>query len=169
MDKKERFSAAFEHLRHIGVIKTQTDAAKIMGSTSQNIGRALSGNPKVLTDKFLLRFITAFPDIFSMSWLITGDGSMLLSGSTAAHNKQEPYHARIEESEVAAESLPLSDRDYLVSTYTMLAHLADTIRDFQRLTDARLREIEHRLSILPNVSPQEGEKSNPTPKNTNNQ
>ena len=79
MSKKDRFCAAYEHLRHIDKIRTQQDLADVIGSTSQNVSRALSGNPKVLTDNFLLRFLSAYPDIFSMSWMFTGKGTMLLN------------------------------------------------------------------------------------------
>ena len=35
MSKKDRFCAAYEHLRHIDKIRTQQDLADVMGSTSQ--------------------------------------------------------------------------------------------------------------------------------------
>ena len=157
MDKKERFSAAFEHLRHNGVIKTQKDVADKMGSTSQNIGQALKGHPKVLTDNFLLRFLTAFPDIFSMSWMFTGKGTMLL-------NEPQPsppvrtYTLPEQVPDIAAEAAPLSDRDLLAATYTALVRLSDSFRAYQSRTESKLRELESLLAQLspsssPNASP----------------
>ena len=156
MDKKERFSVAYEHLRHTGVIKTQQDVANKMGSTSQNVGQALKGHPKVLTDNFLLRFLTAFPDIFSMSWMFTGKGTMLL-------NEPQPsppvrtYTLPEQVPDMAAEAAPLSDRDLLAATYTALVRLSDSFRAYQQRTESKLRELESLLAQLsssnPNVSP----------------
>ena len=162
MSKTERFNAAFEHLRHIGVIKTQKDVGDKMGSTSQNVGQALQGNPKVLTDRFLMRFIQAFPDIFSMQWLFTGDGSMLINDSAPAQAQHSrPYQLPDDHPVMAAEAAPLSDRDLLVATYTALVRLSDSFRDYQSRTESRIRELESLISqLLPNVSPNSNNKTN---------
>ena len=109
MDKKERLNAAYEHLRHIDAIRTQKDVAEKMSSTSQNVSQALQGNPKVLTDRFLMRFLTAFPDIFSMQWLFTGDGSMLINDSAPAQAQAQPtrsYQLPDDAPVMAAEAAP---------------------------------------------------------------
>ena len=158
MDKKERLNAAYEHLRHIDAIRTQKDVADKMSSTSQNVSQALQGNPKVLTDRFLMRFLTAFPDIFSMQWLFTGSGTMLIndSASASAPVSNSPSYAIPDLPPVmAAEPTPLTDRDLLAATYTTLVRLADSFRDYQSRTESRIRELESLISqLLPNVSPQ---------------
>ena len=164
MSKTERFNAVFEHLRHTGVIRTQKDVADKMGSTSQNVGQALQGNPKVLTDRFLMRFIQAFPDIFSMQWLFTGDGSMLINApapTPAPESASRPYSLPDMPPVMAAEAAPLSDRDLLVATYTTLVRLSDSFRDYQSRTESRIRELESLISqLLPNVSPNNNNKTN---------
>lgn len=155
MDKKERFYAAYEHLLSLGRVHKQKDVATAMGSTEGNISQAIKGNPKVLTDRFLMRFLTAFPDIFSMQWLFTGDGSMLINDSAPAQAQPpRPYQLPDDSPVMAAEAAPLSDRDLLVATYTTLVRLADSFRDYQSRTESRIRELESLISqLLPNVSP----------------
>lgn len=155
MDKKERFYAAYEHLLSLGRVHKQKDVATAMGSTEGNISQAMKGNPKVLTDRFLMRFLTAFPDIFSMQWLFTGDGSMLINDSAPAQAQPpRPYQLPDDSPVMAAEAAPLSDRDLLVATYTTLVRLADSFRDYQSRTESRIRELESLISqLLPNVSP----------------
>lgn len=155
MDKKERFYAAYEHLLSLGRVHKQKDVATAMGSTEGNISQAMKGNPKVLTDRFLMRFIQAFPDIFSMQWLFTGDGSMLINDSAPAQAQPpRPYQLPDDSPVMAAEAAPLSDRDLLVATYTTLVRLADSFRDYQSRTESRIRELESLISqLLPNVSP----------------
>ena len=160
MSKKDRFCAAYEHLRHIDKIRTQQDLADVIGSTSQNVSRALSGNPKVLTDNFLLRFLSAYPDIFSMSWMFTGKGSMLL-------NEPQPsppvrtYTLPEQSPDIAAEAAPLSDRDLLAATYTALVRLSDSFRAYQSRTELKLRELESLLAHLAPTSPSSSPSSSP--------
>lgn len=162
MDKKERFYAAYEHLLSLGRVHKQKDVATAMGSTEGNISQAMKGNPKVLTDRFLMRFIQAFPDIFSMQWLFTGDGSMLINDSAPAQAQHpRPYQLPDDHPVMAAEAAPLSDRDLLVATYTTLVRLSDSFRDYQSRTESRIRELESLISqLLPNVSPNSNNKIN---------
>ena len=113
MDKKERFCAAYEHLLSLGRVHKQKDVATAMGSTEGNISQAIKGNPKVLTDRFLMRFIQAFPDIFSMQWLFTGSGTMLINGSAPAPapvSNAPAYTIPDLPPVMAAEPTPLTDR-----------------------------------------------------------
>lgn len=162
MDKKERFYAAYEHLLSLGRVHKQKDVATAMGSTEGNISQAMKGNPKVLTDRFLMRFIQAFPDIFSMQWLFTGDGTMLINDSAPAQAQHpRPYKLPEMPPVMAAEAAPLSDRDLLVATYTTLVRLSDSFRDYQSRTESRIRELESLISqLLPNVSPNNNNKTN---------
>lgn len=77
MDKKERFSEAYNYLRQIGLAHTQKDVAERMHSTPPNVSSAMKGVEAVLTDSFLRRFNAAYGNIFSVDWLITGNGEML--------------------------------------------------------------------------------------------
>ena len=157
MDKKTRFNDAYDYLLSIGRAHKQKDIAVAMSSTEANISQALKGHPKVLTDNFLLRFLTAYPDIFSMSWMFTGKGSMLL-------NEPQPsppvrtYTLPEQLPDIAAEAAPLSDRDLLAATYTALIRLSDSFRAYQSRTESKLRELESLLAQLspsssPNVPP----------------
>lgn len=76
-ERKDRLQIAFEFLRNQGKVHTQKDVARIMQTTEPNISAALKGSERVLTDKFLRRFNTAFNSIFSDNWLIAGEGEML--------------------------------------------------------------------------------------------
>ena len=83
MDKKERFSEAYNYLRQIGLAHTQKDVAEKMQSTPPNVSSAMKGVEAVLTDSFLRRFNAAYGNIFSVDWLINGNGEMLDSKNLA--------------------------------------------------------------------------------------
>lgn len=77
MERSERLQAAFAYVKSLGKAHTQKDAAERMGASPPNFSAAIKGNAKVLTDKFLRRFNTAYGNIFNEEWLIDGAGEML--------------------------------------------------------------------------------------------
>jgi len=83
MEKKERFVKAYEYLKSIGLVHTQKDVAEKMNSTAPNVSSAMKGVESVLTDRFLSRFCEAFNGVFSLNWLLTGEGPMLQPSSEA--------------------------------------------------------------------------------------
>lgn len=94
--KKERFERAFNHLKGIGKIKTQKQAALMLGIDQGNLSNALKGIDKYLTDKFLEKFNETFGGIFNYDWLLTGKGEMLKNADSnhpiINTNKGVPYY-----------------------------------------------------------------------------
>lgn len=69
---------------------TQKDIAKLMGyNNSTNVNYAFKGNVRYLTEGFLKRFNSAFGDIFSEEWLLTGEEKML-TAAMGANNEVMP-------------------------------------------------------------------------------
>lgn len=73
----KRFQDAYDYLYHNGSINSKTDLAKIMGVGRTSISYAYNGRPEYLNEKFLIKFSNAFPGVFNIDWLLTGDGEML--------------------------------------------------------------------------------------------
>lgn len=93
MERKERFKEAFEYLKSRGTAHTQRDIALKMDSSEGNISKAMKGDERVLTNRFLRRFNEAYGNIFNIEWLIDGVGEMLVvnngnigDGNTNANN-----------------------------------------------------------------------------------
>lgn len=87
MEAKERIKVAYNYLRNHGIVHTQQDVANVMDVKKENISRAFNGNEKYLTPGFMERFNNAFNNIFSQSWLLTGEGEML---NNKAENEKNP-------------------------------------------------------------------------------
>jgi hypothetical protein len=77
MNRLDRLKKAIEYLTNNGYIHFQTDIAKRMDSHPQPVSKACKGDERYLTDKFLVRFNTAFGNIFNIDWLQNGNGEML--------------------------------------------------------------------------------------------
>ncbi len=76
MNKKERFLQAYNYLREKGLVHTQRNVSERMQTSDSNISKAIHGEEKYLTDKFLRRFNRAYNSMFNEEWLIFGEGEM---------------------------------------------------------------------------------------------
>lgn len=75
--KQERLREVYEHLRqHFGV-HTQIDFAKVLGLTRPAISAAMNGNEAYLTDNLFKRICAAYQGVFSLDYLLTGNGQLL--------------------------------------------------------------------------------------------
>lgn len=82
--KQERLANAFDYLKSHGLAHSQQDVADKMKSDKSNLSKAFKGETRFLTDKFLRRFNSAYGDLFSEDWLLTGSGSMLRDSLTGS-------------------------------------------------------------------------------------
>lgn len=99
-----RLNEAYEYIRSVGRIHTQKDLANIMRSSTSTVSKALSGEPKSLTEKFILRFNHAFGDIFETDWLLGKEGTYKMFNDKADlrimpvyYNVEGYFHANGEE------------------------------------------------------------------------
>ena len=76
-DRASRLQSAFGELLKRKLASTKKDIAEKMGASAPNVSSAFSGDPRVLTDRFLTRFNAAYDNLFSLEWLLSGVGEML--------------------------------------------------------------------------------------------
>ena len=75
--RQKRLHEAFEHLRKFFGIHTQTDFAEVLKYSRVYISSALNGNEKNLTDKLFRNICDAYPGVFDLNYLLTGEGQLL--------------------------------------------------------------------------------------------
>lgn len=78
MSKSERFKLCIDYLKLKHIVRDNMEIAGKMQSTHYNISRFCRHTP---SDTFLKRFASAY-SIFSETWLLTGEGDMLVEGGT---------------------------------------------------------------------------------------
>ena len=81
-NRHERLKEAYEHLRYQCGIHTQSDVAKALKMTRPAFSAALNGNEKYLTKSLFMKLCAAFPNVFNLDYLLTGEGSLLLHPSS---------------------------------------------------------------------------------------
>ena len=75
--KQERLREVYEHLRqHFGV-HTKGEFADIIKYARAYISSAINGNEKYLTDKLFMNICEAYPGVFNLDYLLTGNGQLL--------------------------------------------------------------------------------------------
>ena len=80
-ERQKRFMTAFNFLRQEGIITSQKDLVEKMDSSKATVSSALNGREGYLTDSFLYKFNSAMGNMFSLRWLLEGEGPMLADGT----------------------------------------------------------------------------------------
>ncbi len=78
--KNNIFAAAVDHLRRVGIVKTQLELAKLMGVNKDTISNIMNCRTAV-TDDAITRLQTASGCIFNLQWL-RGESSTMLAEET---------------------------------------------------------------------------------------
>lgn len=76
-NKQKRLQEVYAHLRRWYGIHTQTDFANSMRYSRNAISLALNGNEKYLTDSLFRNICEAYPGVFDLNYLLTGEGQLL--------------------------------------------------------------------------------------------
>lgn len=75
---KERLSQAFAYLRSYLPDLTTADIAREMGLAPATVRNAFAPGTDYLTDSFLLTFARTFEDIFCKTWILSGEGAVVV-------------------------------------------------------------------------------------------
>lgn len=77
IDKQKRLHEVYEYLRMCCGVHTQIDLAKALHYSRNAITLALNGNEKYLTENLFRSVCAAYPGVFNLDYLLTGNGSLL--------------------------------------------------------------------------------------------
>lgn len=77
MARKDRLKEVYEYVRTHYPIHTQDDFANKIRYNRSYLSSAMHGNEKNLTDKLFTNICEAFPEIFNLDYLLTGNGQLL--------------------------------------------------------------------------------------------
>lgn len=77
LDRQKRLNEVYEHLHNHFGVHTKGEFADIIKYARAYISSAINGNEKYLTDKLFTNICEAFPGVFDLHYLLTGEGSLL--------------------------------------------------------------------------------------------
>ena len=79
---------AYEFLRSIGIVRTQTDVAVKTGYNKSAVSHALHGTEGYVTSRFVAAFNDAFGGLFNESYLLRGEGALLSDPESSASERE---------------------------------------------------------------------------------
>lgn len=138
VDRQSRLKIVFEYLRQHGMAHTQKDFADALGKAEETISRAFNGDEKALTNNLMLQITVAFPGVFNIDWLLSGDGEMLIhrgSPSIVGMDVSSYINAII----AAKQETIDSQKSDLATKDALIKSLQETNKDLR----ARIYELEH--------------------------
>ena len=122
--KQERLKEVYNHLRSYFGIHTQIDFAEAIHITRPALSSAMNGNEAYLTKNLFQKICAAYPGVFDLKYLLTGEGS-LLTIEEEVHN--EDYERLFNPQPI--------DNSSLVNA--IIAAKDETIASLQRELDAK--------------------------------
>lgn len=102
-EKASPLREAYDYLRSIGAVHTQTNVAEKTGYNKSVVSQALSGIEGYVTRNFVSAFNEAFGGIFNEDYLLRGEGT-LLKDAHADEAPQKPHKALHEVETIASGS-----------------------------------------------------------------
>lgn len=104
MGRADRLKEVYEYVRTQFPIHTQSDFAEWLKYNRAYVSSAMHGNEKNLTDKLFMNICEAFPGVFNIDYLLTGNGS-LLSDKEKIKTEIHEAQASVAESQKAFDDL----------------------------------------------------------------
>ena len=133
--KQERLKEVYNHLRSYFGIHTQIDFAEAIHITRPALSSAMNGNEAYLTKNLFQKICAAYPGVFNLDYLLTGEGS-LLTIEEEVHN--EDYERLFNPQPI--------DNSSLVNA--IIAAKDETIASLHRELDAKNETITHQRSRI---------------------
>ena len=137
LDRQKRLLEVYEYVRSKMGIHTQTDFGNMIGSSRAVVSSAMNGNEQYLTDNLFHKICNAYPGVFNIDYLLTGDGTLLLAPSNSNNNITVP-----------AENMPKEHTDVKDSLIKMQQDYIETLKSILVDKEAKIAELESELQFL---------------------
>lgn len=92
---KDRIKQAYNYVVFAYELSTQQEVSDLIGVSRPNLSRALNGDEKYLTNNFLQKFLKTFGTTICDTWLLKGEGEMLVKDSSDSPLSSLP-HQKVE-------------------------------------------------------------------------
>lgn len=105
-ERQKRLMEVYEHLRKYYGVHTKTGFAEAVKYGRTSMSSAMNGNELYLTDSLFRSICLAYPNVFNLNYLLTGEGSLLQSNKEAVLGRYPAPPGMVSE-DAPSESLPL--------------------------------------------------------------
>ena len=105
-ERQKRLIEVYEYLRKHYNVHTKTGFAEAVKYGRTSMSSAMNGNDLYLTDGLFRSICLAYPNVFNLNYLLTGEGSLLQSNKEAVLGRYPAPPGMVSE-DAPSESLPL--------------------------------------------------------------
>lgn len=105
-ERQKRLIEVYEHLRKYYNVHTKTGFAEAVKYGRTSMSSAMNGNELYLTDSLFRSICLAYPNVFNLNYLLTGEGSLLQPNKEAVIGRYPAPPGMVSE-DAPSESLPL--------------------------------------------------------------
>ena len=144
--KQDRLKEVYSHLRAHHGIHTQLELAEVIHVTRPALSSAMNGNDAYLTKNLFQKICAAFPGVFDLDYLLTGNGS-LLSNDKADHEEIKTSNV-LDQSSLINAAIAAKD-ETIINLKERIKELQRTIADKEEIIkarDARIIAMERQLA-----------------------
>ena len=139
-ERQKRLIEVYEYLRKHYNVHTKTGFAEAVKYGRTSMSSAMNGNDLYLTDGLFRSICLAYPNVFNLNYLLTGEGSLLQSNKEAVLGRYPAPPGMVSE-DAPSESLPLW-ADTLIRIMSkqiseneaLHSELRDSINELSKLT-----------------------------------
>lgn len=141
MARKDRLKEVYEYVRQNFPIHTQDDFAKALRYNRAYISSAMNGNEKYLTDKLFKNICEAFPYVFNLEYLLTGEGLLLTPEEDAkAESLKMDHDHTIDQSSLVNAALAAKDQT-IAQMELRISEKDETIRTQKQLIQSLQQQL----------------------------
>ena len=160
IERQKRLNEVYQYLRQHRGIHTKSDFAESVHYGRTSMSAALNGNESYLTDSLFKKICYAFPDTFSLQYLLTGEGELTYNietdigtSSTSITKSDKDIIALATDLIVELEAMRRQTKDELMLLAQARQSFESATSELQKLIDS------HRHDYFPNLAAED----TPTP------
>lgn len=145
-ERQKRLIEVYEYLRKHYNVHTKTGFAEAVKYGRTSMSSAMNGNDLYLTDGLFRSICLAYPNVFNLNYLLTGEGSLLQSNKEAVLGRYPAPSGMVSE-DVPSESLPLW-ADTLIRIMSKQISENEALHSELRRSIAEVSDLKTQLSHL---------------------
>lgn len=145
-ERQKRLIEVYEYLRRHYGVHTKTGFAEAVKYGRTSMSSAMNGNELYLTDSLFRSICLAYPNVFNLNYLLTGEGSLLQTNKEAVIGRYPAPSGMVSE-DVPSESLPLW-ADTLIRIMSKQISENEALHSELRRSIAEVSDLKTQLSHL---------------------
>lgn len=156
-ERQKRLIEVYEHLRKYFAIHTKTGFAEALQYGRTSVSAAMNGDEKYLTDSLFKNICEKFPNVFSLDYLLTGNGQLITQEEDARIGEREQVKTELEQQadilELYAQRIRLVDdlrmtlKEELAEVRAIRTELQQARDDFRDATNRIIQLLQSSSSI----------------------